>query len=75
MTKEELLQLLDALREGISEDDSFAGELSYSLRRDGTYRIQGTIRVNNRLGQGGVIIYDDPVWDDQVFPLPSMVNR
>jgi hypothetical protein len=59
VSKDELLAVLDDIRERVLHDDSFEGTVSYSLPEPGDapemqFRLRAAYRVGNLAGQGGM---------------------
>lgn len=55
MGREELLALIDDIRERVAAGDSFEGKLQYLLGADADrpFEVAALYRTGNRLGQGG----------------------
>lgn len=55
LTRDELLAVLDDLRNWVANDDSMEGRLAYEwgTERD-TYNVSGVLRFGNSMGQGSV---------------------
>jgi hypothetical protein len=67
-SKDELLALIDRMREAVAADDSFEGSLSYTAMADGLERhefeVAAGFRIGNSQGQGGMVLVTgqpDPV--------------
>ncbi|MEW2463084.1 hypothetical protein AB0872_20570 [Microbacterium sp. NPDC047426] len=54
MSREELIRLLDDVRERVATGDSFEGKVQYLLGTDAEkpFKVAALYRVGNRLGQG-----------------------
>ena len=55
MSREELLALIDDIRERVASGDSFEGKLQYLLGTDSAkpFEVAALYRIDNKLGQGG----------------------
>ena len=62
LTREQLLGILEDLRNWISEDDSMEGHLSYEWSEEpGKYNVAGFLRFGNSMGQGSArVLQADP---------------
>ena len=69
--KEDLLDLLDYLKQLVLADDSMEGTLMYawSMKEPGRYDIAGVLRTGNSEGQGGVSVLWD--FDTQTVDTPG----
>lgn len=56
ITREQLLGLIDHMRESIAAGDSFEGRLVYETASRGEYRVDTFFRVGNLMGQGGAVM-------------------
>ncbi|MFJ5532390.1 hypothetical protein [Streptomyces sp. NPDC093261] len=57
MDREELLKLLDVIREGVASGDTLEGSIEFTLSEAGAahpYAVHGVYRVGNLYGQGGM---------------------
>ena len=54
MSREELLALIDDIRERVADGDSFEGKLQYLLGTDSAkpFEVAALYRIDNKLGQG-----------------------
>jgi hypothetical protein len=54
MSREELLDLIDDIRQRIADGDSFEGKLQYLLGTDSEkpFEVAALYRIDNKLGQG-----------------------
>lgn len=62
VNKETLLKLLDGIKKGIENDDSFQGSFSYDFMQhhepegDKCIEVVASIRTGNSMGQGGMLV-------------------
>jgi len=59
MSRDQLLQLLDDVRQRVASGDSLEGNIRYLLAQPGAehpYDVDGMYRVGNSMGQGGCIL-------------------
>jgi hypothetical protein len=59
MSREELISLLDNIKDRVASGDSLEGNLQYLLAdvdAEHPYDVAATFRVGNRTGQGGCIL-------------------
>jgi len=71
MAKQQLLDVLDALKAAVAADDSFEGSIEYSAMADGLghgeFEVSGAYRIGNSMGQGGMRVFERTPFD----PVPS----
>ncbi|MEU2724017.1 hypothetical protein [Streptomyces smyrnaeus] len=67
MSREQLVALLDDIRERVATGDSYEGNLQYFISDgDHPYDVSAAYRVGNRMGQGGMRMVGIPVRDEPV---------
>ena len=63
LDKRGLVELLEELSQLVKDDDSFEGNISYSLEGHGPdgphFKVVGAFRHGNSMGQGGMAILPD----------------
>lgn len=65
MSREELVSILDDIRERVAAGDSYEGNLQYFISdSDHPYDVAAAYRTGNSLGQGGMRLVGLPVRDE-----------
>lgn len=65
MSRDDLVAILDDIRERVATGDSFEGNLQYLISDgDHPFDVAGAYRTGNRMGQDGMTLIGIPVRDE-----------
>lgn len=65
MSRDDLVAILDDIRQRVATGDSFEGNLQYLISDgDHPYDVAAAYRVGNRMGQGGMTLIGIPARDE-----------